>query len=273
MTGTLWHSHFERMFRSRGVPVMMEVQMDCWLPEGWAGRPDWIVWDAEYEAFVLMDLKTTRPEAIPYIKNEGIKEEHLWQLSAYWYALEKMGLPLVDKFTVFYLPKYYSQDAEPLQLEGRPINATQIGFQMEDRWLATRKYLNEVDAGWLNEYLAPEQDRIQKLRPNPKMSVMDLKLEPHWSARFCPFLNELCACSEQKAEKIGHYYYDLSKGQVFYLPRKGYQAVQPLVKPTRTQEATLREWDKRDAEAKHEQHQRSTAEGSGGHARATEEQS
>lgn len=249
MTGTMWHTFFEGMFSRHRLPVMTEVKLDRWLPEGWSGTADWIFWSDEYRAFILGDLKTIKGEGMEYINKDGIKTEHLWQLSSYWYALETMGLPLVKAFFVCYLPQNVptGSNVEPSMQEGRPLDRELVLDTMKDRWHATRAYLDlvsETDNNtrtldkrgpteaelYLNEHLAPVQERVQIVRWTKATGVFDVKFAPHWSASYCPFPNELCDCSEQGVTKIGEYDLDGT-----YKPRKGYEDETPTVEPTLAQ--------------------------------------
>lgn len=241
MTGTLWHTWFEGIFDR--LPVMTEVKLDRWLPRGWSGTADWLIWSDKYRAFILGDLKTTKGEALPFIERDGIKQEHLWQLSSYWYAARAMGIPLVDAFCVFYLPMNATGTAAPLLLEAAPLDEALVLGTMESRWHATETYLGALPpdllstAGlpnaekFINEYLAPVQERVQVLRYNKPQGVYDVKLAPHWSAQFCPYPSELCNCNEGGTEKIGHYAAvevdDVMTVQ--YVPRNGYAEFIPTV--------------------------------------------
>jgi len=255
MTGTMWHSFFEATFRRAKLPVMTEVKLDRWLPEGWSGTADWLMWSDEYKAFVLGDLKTIKGEGMPYVERDGIKDEHLWQLSAYWYAAEAMGIPLVKAFVVLYLPQNVPTDANvsPLIAEGRPLDRELVLGTMVDRWNQTKAYLKVVEAAkarfmsqtpvhpgealnaYLNKYLAPEQERVQILRWNGKQGVYDVKLAPHWSTAYCPYPSGLCACSEQGTNKIGHYTMEDDQGgclaPVHYVPREEFKDIKPTVPP------------------------------------------
>lgn len=220
---------------------MLEVSLDRWLPTGWAGTADWIQWSSEYRAFVLGDLKTIKPEGMRWIEQGGIKEEHMWQVSAYWHALKKMGLPLVKAFNVYYLPMQPligEPNLEPLLLEAKPLEEEVILPVMESRWVATRDYLNEwaetsgkmkwpnneIPPGqYLNSKLAPVQERRQVIRWNKPMGVFDVKLEPHWSADYCPFPDELCDCRHGKREKIGHF--SATETAYGYAARKGFEEI------------------------------------------------
>lgn len=256
MTGTLWHSYFERILATAGVKVKTEVKLDRWLPEGWSGTADWIAWHPEHKAWALGDLKTIKGEGMAWIARDGIKKEHMWQLSAYWYALEKTGVPLLDEFGIFYLPMngVAGTTVEPSFQVATPLDREIVLYTMEERWRLTKLYLDQVDSVrpenydgrlarnyirkpenehliYLNKYLAPEQEREQVVRwmKGAKAGVegvFEVKLAPHWSAAYCPFPNELCSCSEQGVTKIGHY--DLDGN---YHPRKGYENVVPLSRP------------------------------------------
>jgi hypothetical protein len=241
-TGTFWHDYMNRLLIKARVPVMQEVNLAPWLPDGWSGTADWLFWSPEYEAFVLADLKTAKAESWRWLKDEP-KENHLWQLSAYWYALEEMGLPLVKGFALFYLPKEdkMGEQIEPIIHECGLIDKDLIHDEMESRWAAVQEYLyhGELPATlprppemYLNDYLAPVQERVQKLWWDKKAGVWNVKLVPHWSAAFCPYDSSLCDCSEQGTTKIGEWYFD-DNGEIDYRPRKGYEdyAFEPEVEP------------------------------------------
>lgn len=238
MTGTMWHTYFENLFR--GQPVMLEVQLDRWLPNGWSGRADWILWSSEYEAFVLGDLKTTKGEGMQFL-NGKVKDEHLWQASAYWHALNRMGLPLVKGFFVYYLPMntVSGTDLEPVVIEATPLPEETVLGVMTERWEKTAAYLNRVahssakfeakaDIGdpvplsiYMNNELAPEIPRKMTQAWNSKQGVIDVKLAPHWTAQFCPYPTELCNCRNTPTTKIGHW--ENQDGTAVWNPRKGWE--------------------------------------------------
>ncbi len=246
MTGTFWHQYFGKILVAQGIPFMQEVKLDAWLPEGWSGTADWLIWHPKYQAFSLGDLKTSKGEAMRFIYKDGAKTEHLWQLSAYWYALERMGLPLLRGFSILYLPKNNTSDKseriEPILLDCEPLPEAEVAERMESRWAATKAYL---DALWhdgakpdrphyLNDALAPVQERVQKLWWDNKAGYWNVKLVPHWSAAFCPYPSELCNCNEvPDSEKIGHWFIDSDHEDypLRYEPRKGYEHIEPELKP------------------------------------------
>jgi hypothetical protein len=244
-TGTMWHRYVGQVLVDLGVPFMQEVSVTPWLPKGWSGTADWIFYSPEHEAFVLGDLKTQKGEGFRYLREGGAKTEHTHQLSAYWYALRDMGIPLVKGFGILYLPKNDTSDKqeriEPLIMECDPLPEDYLQELMESRWQATERYLNArrhsmrctescVQECYLDDTLAPVQEREQKVWWNSKQQVFDVKLHPHWSAAYCPYPNELCDCSEAGVTKIGHYSKD--GDEWIYDPRDGYEDILPTVEPS-----------------------------------------
>lgn len=239
MTGTMWHEFAHAALVDAGHPVMIEVKLTPWLPEGWAGTADWVFFDPDRGAFVLGDKKTIKGDGLQWVERDGVKAEHLWQLSAYWHALYDMGLPLVKGFGVLYWPKDRGTRLDtlprPLVQDCEPLPRETVFGEMESRWAATKTYLDAVypsvrigheSPDYLNEFLAPEQERVQKVSWSKPTSTFDLKLVPHWTARYCPFPPELCGCGEQGVTKIGAF--DLDGD---YRPRKGYESIEPTTRP------------------------------------------
>ncbi len=237
-TGTMWHDKLHDVIVQSGALFMQEVSVTPWLPEGWGGTADWVFHDDKAGGFVLADLKTIKPEGLRWIERDGAKTEHMWQLSAYWHALVDAGFPMVEGFTILYLPMADTTDdtvIEPMLVECSPLSREVVHSVMEDRWALTEEYLSHINDGWtpqecrvhyVNDYLAPIMEREQKTYWNSKQSVWDVKLVPHWSSMFCPFENDLCDCSEQGVTKIGHFALDGT-----YFARNGYEDVEPTIQP------------------------------------------
>jgi hypothetical protein len=241
-TGTQWHSYFNEVLAKAGLTFMQEVKVTPWLPEGWSGTADWLFWNADLRAFALSDLKTIKGEGLKWVL-EGAKEEHIWQLSAYYHALVNAKFPMVEGFAILYLPMNDTTDRsetiEPFVAECAPLPRDEVWERMEERWAWTRVYLERiipnlkyskfvpVAENYLNEHLAPPQERVQKLTWIKKDSKWELRLVPHWSADYCPFSTELCDCSEQGVTKIGEY--DI---EGVYKARAGYEELTPAVLPS-----------------------------------------
>lgn len=248
-TSTFWHRRLGELLVKLGTPFMQEVNLTPWMPEGWSGTADWVFWSPEYQAFVLGDLKAQKSESFKFLRADGMKVEHKWQLSAYWYALEEMGLPLVSGISVFYLPKNHTAEEfmsiEPILCEADVLPKDTVMERMESRWRSTKEYLDSLPRRYglepdhyLTPPLAPVQDRVQKLWWDKRAKVWNVKLVPHWSADYCPYPPELCDCSQQGSTKIGHWeintygdHYDPDAGYIRYTPRKGYESTEPEVAP------------------------------------------
>lgn len=240
MTGTLWHDLIGGMLKRLGLPVMLEVNLTPWLPEGWAGTADLVVWNPEHKAWVLVDLKTAKGESLSWIVKKGAKDDHILQTSAYWHALKKMGLPLVKRVLVYYLPKNDVRSGgpvEPVLVDFEPVDAKTLTNLMKGRGKSVTKYLHSLPERdtppepddydyWLTDELADPAPREQRLYFNRTSGMHDLKLVPHWSAAYCPFPDELCPCGALGTEKVGAFD---SSGE--YFPRKGYEHIEPEVVP------------------------------------------
>lgn len=262
MSGTLWHRFITETLIRAGVHVEQEIDVTPGLPEGWSGTADGLFWDSESRGFLLRDYKTIKGEGMRWVLKDGAKDEHIWQLSAYWHGLFDMGYPLLDEFEVFYLPQNDTTDREeniePAIMSCKPLDRELVFGLMQDKWSACRRYLEvggtmfrmnyELElADYLNEALAPEQPRVQKIYWNGKQSVFDVKLVPHWSAQFCSYPTDLCGCSEQGSNKIGHYTLEEK-----YEPRKGYEEELPMIEPSTSDYRKRQKESKKEEDASNE---------------------
>ena len=242
-TGDMWHEWLTSQLTSTGHPFMAEVRLSDFLPEGWGGRADWIIFDPERKAWVLGDIKTVTGDGMLWVNKDGAKESHMWQLSAYWWACVKMGLPMLNGFFVLYWPKGPATSktavVEASIQECDPYPLEKLLPRMTERWEATKAYLDslpEVDIlgmgteFYLTDALASPIEREQKLVWDSVAKNFAVKLVPHWSTKFCPFEDELCDCSTQGTTKIGHY---ALSGE--YTSRNGYEGEVPSVKPSEGQ--------------------------------------
>ena len=239
--GSLIHEDVHRLLRKTGVPYMAEVNMTPWLPEGWGGTADGFFWNPELKAFVLLDFKTTKGAGMRYIESGGAKEAHIKQTSAYWWAAKKMGLPLVKKIGVVYIPKDEAKDVEgPLLVDFEPLPQADLKRDMKYRHgrvseyvdsLAQRDYSPREGSGpraWLTEALESAPEREQRLYFDRASGFYELKLVAPWYAAYCPFPEELCSCHDivGKTTKIGFYDHD---GE--YYARPGYEEIEPELTP------------------------------------------
>lgn len=244
-TGTMWHEYLGEVLQNKGVPVVRELSVTPWLPEGWAGTADYLFFDPEHQAWVLADLKTMKGEGIRFVKKDGAKPEHLWQLSAYYHALVDAGFEIVDRFSIIYLPKNDTPDkndsVEPVVADCKPLPKELLWEVMEERRNELMIYLPTVKAqdAYVTPWIADPMPRVQKMWWNSKTEVFDVKLVPHWSSAYCPYPNELCDCSEAGTTKIGEWAIDrlaaitdkLTEDSCIYIPRAGYKEIEPELKP------------------------------------------
>lgn len=238
MTGTMWHDWLEGVLRRLGLPFMAEVNLNPWMPKGWGGTADIVMWHPDFQAFVLVDVKTTKGESMRWKLERGVTEEHQLQTSLYWHALRKMGLRMARRIGVFYLPKNdtrsKSETVEPAMLEFDPLPVKKIQSETARRRKRVDEYLKSLPSGeqWLDleEYLTdklePVQPRVQKVYYDRAADTHVLKLVPHWSAQFCPFPEELCDCRTHGTTTLG-----LFDEMGDYHPRSGYEEYEPEVFP------------------------------------------
>jgi len=241
--GTLWHNWFHSVLERTGIEFRYEINLNEYLPEGWGGTADWLFWHPTYRAWVLGDLKTVRGEGMFWLHKDGAKDSHIWQLSAYWHALAKSGIPLVKGFGIMYWPMNDTSDGvdiTPLVNDCQPIPADECEATMAAIKQAVDDYRTVyAETGeFINLALAPMPEREQKYYWNKASGAFDLKLVPVWYERFCDFDEELCPRSS--TNKIGHYTWN-AVGERVYVPRKGYEDIEPTVEPSET------DWTKRKA--------------------------
>lgn len=235
--GTLVHEWLHNALRSSGVPYMAEVTLDPWMPPGWGGTADAVVWSPEYKAFVLIDFKTAKGESLRYRIRSGASEEHITQTSIYWHALKKAGFPLVKKIGVLYIPKNEVRGdvvIEPLLVDFDPLPVRALVTRMNERKARVDKYIESIgypedprqNSDYLTSELADEQPMEQRIYRDSASGANVLKLVPNWSAAYCPFVEELCGCGAQKSVTIGRFD-DVDE----YKPRKGYEEFEPVIRP------------------------------------------
>lgn len=249
-SGTMWHERIHNRMRKKGVPHMAETKLDAWLPDGWAGTADCLLWNAEHRAFALIDYKTIEGKGVYWIETQGAKEGHIWQLSAYLYACEAMGIPVfTDEGYILYIPITEGQNSgvgtcHVMMEVVKPINKDLLHNHMADIKSKTDDYLDSVEvSGWtlrgnraefmepvaayLTDALADPPAREQKLFWDKDKKIFHVRLVPPWGAKYCPYHEPLCTCSSLKTEKIGEYSMDKE-----YSPREGYEEIVPTVVPT-----------------------------------------
>lgn len=235
--GTLVHEWFHDELRRQGVPYMAEVNLGPWMPPGWNGTADAVIWSPQHKAFVLVDFKTAKGESLAYRQRGGASEDHILQTSIYWHALKKMGLPLVKAVAILYIPKNQPRtgDAQPLIVDFDPIPIRKLTAMMKERKAAVDGYLAGLPKPnprpllpeeFVTADLAPEPEMEQRVYTDKSSGDRVVKLVPSWQTKYCPYDAPVCSCSEQRSITIGRF--DESGD---YTPRAGYEDIEPTVEP------------------------------------------
>lgn len=234
-TGTMWHEWLGAQLQREGVPFMREVDVTPWLPRGWGGKLDYLIFNPEFKAFGLTDLKTIKGDGLRWILKDGPKEEHVYQTSLYWHGAKKMGIPLIKQIGVYYLPmsEARGESPEPLLCTFDPLPWSKIEPIVESRYHRVSDYLASLEGvpdgpleRWVTGKLAPVQERVLATWLNKRTGQYEAQLKPHWSTAYCEYPNELCDCRTQGITKVGEW---LPNGN--YFPRKGFENVAPPATP------------------------------------------
>ena len=240
--GNLIHEWLHNTLRGQGLPYMAEVNVTPWLPPGWGGTADAVIWNYELGGFVLVDFKSQKGEGMYYIERDGPKKEHVAQVSAYYHALREMGLKMIPQVAVFYLPKNEPRGNNivvPVLAEFEPVDQAELWSGMMDRRELVDTYLDSLPEknphlapeDFVTEQLAPIPEREQRLYANKGAGTWDLKLVKPWYTAYCQYESALCGCHDQSDNKIGEFDVD---GRTYY-PRKGYEDIAPTVFPDAAQ--------------------------------------
>lgn len=242
----MWHHFYHEVLEKNGVAFMQEINVSPWLPEGWGGIADWLFWNDKYRAFHLSDLKSIKGEGLKWVA-DGAKEDHLYQLSAYFHGLVDAKFPMMPEFSILYLPMNDTTDKyeviAPIIAECEPLSRDHVFGMMEERGACTRDYLATIDAqrernirssppvpiDFVTDQLAEPMPRVHKCMWLKTKGLWEVKMVPHWSAMYCPYTDELCECNTGGVTKIGEW--ALTDGELVYTPRAGYGEITPQVKP------------------------------------------
>ena len=166
----------------------------------WVGTADAYT-ETDDGEYWLLDYKTISGASYSFL--DGVKPEHLFQVSAYYHfgvAVPKLRTGIV------YLPTsadYSRRWHEPLFYEVEPLSRKLIVQRMHDVEAAINTY---KDSGVLPAVLMGEY----KWKNNKKERKWDLTYYPHYSSQYCPWAgeeNDPCGCSKLKSKYIGCWYY------------------------------------------------------------------
>ena len=247
--GRQFHRWLQWRLEKMDLEVENEVKVKEGLPEGWSGSADTLLkvrstgetWLLDYKTvssvqLYMADLNAGR-KTLSNKDNSFPSESYVWQLSAYFHALNRMGRE-VDRAMLIYVPidTYYDRGGrkhqfEPRQIEIDPIPEDEVFSRMDlvsevvGKWKKTWKETGKAVNYDLPEHIEPEQKLIPKPSwKNPQRYELHQKLD--WRCRYCPFFQTSCHPPVDD-EKLGEFHYE--EGEWVYKP--DIAGIDPLIKP------------------------------------------
>lgn len=203
LTGTLWHERFEEVVYELGG--ISEIPLAEGLPEGWAGTADALIPserripEREAPAYRLQDLKTTSVAGLRM--NYWIKDTHLWQVSAYYWALDAMGYNIDPEFDILYVgvsgyrPIPSDSEMAYKTLTSKPLPKDVVWNRLERRMRALENLteLPEQDYEYVWEYGIDKKNGLHRVK------------RTHWLTKFCPYDEMACSCNDPDNIAIEHF--------------------------------------------------------------------
>lgn len=221
LVGTLVHQWLDGLLDSSKVPVMHEVSLTPWLPKGWSGTCDALIWNPELKAYDLHDFKTINNTL--YVSVEP-KEDHVVQVSAYAAGVLSSGIPLGNCY-IDYLGILDNRFVSHLVA---PIDPGEIVDRMEyirDR-VAEYQYEHHMSRDVLNKYLEPPAPVEERWNWNTHRKGWGAYVGPPYSCRYCPIDSTLCPCKLEPDTYLG-----INKRGKFYPGKEENDYGTPLTDP------------------------------------------
>lgn len=243
------HRWLQWVLEKNDYEVEKEVKVHEGLPDGWRGSADILLRARKAEETWLIDLKTVSSVSLymadvtsgrVQLSNKSSSwpsEDYVWQLSAYYHALKKMGHE-VDRAMLLFWPvdTYYDRQGRkhsmaPRQAEIDPIPEEEVWAKMDevskavDQWKGTWEKTGSPENYDLPSYMEPEQKLIPK--PSAKrVEYYEVHQKLDWRCRYCPFFQVSCQ-PPYSDEKVGEYRYE--EGVWVFYPE--YAGAEPLIRP------------------------------------------
>ena len=188
-SGTWWHEYIQGLLY--GQPAMHEVDLTPWLPTGWSGRADTLLFDPSTQLWRLYDYKTT--DNVKKVEEWGIKGTHAIQTASYAHGFTNMGLPFHEEAQVVYIP---------ISGVGEPLICTVDVSAAEQRRAVSTMYgvRNSV-----LDYPEPPDWPEDLVHYRRTLGGVTVHWQHHMSRGFCPFPDEVCGCrvNDLKWHKMG----------------------------------------------------------------------
>lgn len=185
----------------------------------------------------MSDVQSNRAHVLSNKNNSWPSLEYIWQVSAYYWGLKRMGKS-VDKAALLYWPvdTYYDRGGRkhtfnPRAVEVEPIPEDVVMARMEEvsqevgDWRDAKEQTGQTINFNLPDHVEPEH----RLVPKPTAKRVE-RYEVHqkmdWRCRYCPFFRTACDPPVDDAH-IGTYEWE--EGILVYRPI--IPGIKPLVKP------------------------------------------
>ena len=166
----------------------------------WMGTADAYLETPDGE-YWLVDYKTISGASLSFL--EGVKPEHLFQISAYYHFGVTVPNMRVGVLYIPTSPDYRRRWSDPIFYEVEPLSEKLLLSRMHSVETAIIEYQDygKVPALLMGEY---------RWKKNAKEKKWDLTYHPHYTSMFCPWAgmdDDPCGCSKLKPEYIGCWYY------------------------------------------------------------------
>jgi hypothetical protein len=196
VSGTAMH---EELHRIMGAALAPEYHSEITVPPiningiEWTGTADAVtVLDGQRW---LIDYKNTSSMTFDYLNGKP-KDDHILQVSAYYYFLPEELIQPGTKCGVLYIPSsanFSRKWADPTFLEFEPVPYDDVVGVMQTTGDAIHQYRKD---GTLPA--APTGEWSWKM--NKRKNVQELLYKPHWASRYCPWsslFDDPCECSTE----------------------------------------------------------------------------
>jgi hypothetical protein len=179
-TGTWWHEYIAGVMRAKGLPFMSEVNLRGWLPPGWSGTMDCLLYLPSDKLWLPWDYKTK--DDLTKAQEWGLSLEYSKQLSAYGGAVQNMGLRVTDYGEVKYIP-----------IAGDHSDIVSYTVNISDTlsvWDEMKRVSAAVAEGTDIPPIPSDNIHYRKLQSG----VVKVYWQHHMSRMWCSFQPDVCGC-------------------------------------------------------------------------------
>lgn len=235
LTGTLWHEWLEKLLTESGATVSLELNVTSWLPTGWAGRLDCLLWDKARGKHDLYDFKTTGD--VTYVRREP-KWEHVQQANLY---MDAVASQIADCDKVYIV--YIGMNTDDVVVHECTLPRGQMAARAIDLYDKVKAYrlrcgigtfidkplLPTVEPDLFDIYLSPGLGKQERWVWNKFRKGWGAYYGPAPECKFCPYPSEVCCASKSEEDQyLGIYYPHKSK---FFPAKANIDYGEPFLEP------------------------------------------